>query len=53
MDGLALLGQPDHFLIQDVIGAVAQGLDDAAAVVEVVPEPFCVEEMQFFFGITE
>ena len=43
MDQLALLGFPDHLLVQQLATALAQRLDETSAVIEVMPEPPRVE----------
>src|SRR5215212_2487333 len=50
---LAELRQPDRFLIQDCIGAVAQGSNNASSVIEVVPEFSSIKQMQLFSGVAE
>src|SRR5829696_492206 len=53
MDRLALFRLPDHLLVHELAAALAQRLDDPGAMVEVVPEPLGVEEMQLLLLVAE
>ena len=49
MQQLAALGTPSHFLIQQLSTAATQLSDDSIALIEVVPEPPGVEQLEFVF----
>ena len=49
IEQLALLGLPDHLLVQQLAAARPQQLDYARTMSEVVPEPLGVEQFQFLF----
>src|SRR6185437_8160848 len=51
IEQFALLGLPGYFLVEQLSAARAQQLDDASAMIEVVPEPFGVEQVQFLFAV--
>ena len=53
IDRPALFRLPDHFLVQELAAALAERLDDPGAMVEIVPEPLGVEEMQLLLVIAE
>ncbi len=42
---LAVLGEPDRFLVQDSIGIVVQRRNDACSMIEVMPEFSGIEEV--------
>ena len=53
MDELALLGPPDHFLVEQCAAAFAQRLDDPSPLVEIVPERPRVDELHLLFAVAE
>ena len=46
IEQLSPLGLPDHLLVEQLAATGPQQLDDARAVLEVVPEPLGVEQLQ-------
>jgi hypothetical protein len=53
VETLALFGLPDHLLVQQLAAAVPEEPDDPVPMVEVLPEPFRIEELQFLFFIPQ
>ena len=51
VEGLTVLGLPEHFLVQELAAALSKQLDDSFPVVEIAPEPLCVEELQLLFFV--
>ena len=54
MDQLpALLGPPDHLLVQQLTAALAKRFDDARALLEVVPELPRVDELHLLLAVAQ
>ena len=49
IEQFAPLGLPDHLLVQQLAAARPQQFDDAGPMIEVVPEPLGVEQLQLCF----
>src|SRR5829696_8194333 len=53
MDRPTLFRLPDHLLVQELTAAFPQGLDDRGSMIEIMPELFRVEEVQFLLVVAE
>ena len=49
----AAFGLPDHFVIGDAAAALSQALDQALALVEIVPEVPRIKPLHLLFGVAE